>query len=162
MNGPLIGNNMISPSVYMSFEIIRMVYGAILVAIFLYLYFSTRKKDTFSSADYIPSGSTNVCPTHYKCGASTIDQVQLENALAARLRDSEQNTETPNFTTDQVFVNPNDSEPTEAMKRRADCAREGVFPWDGLRTPYEDIEKKLTISQNARLRGQQAMSKKMD
>jgi hypothetical protein len=119
-----------------------------------------KKKDTFGAADYMPSSSTNVCPSNYKCGASTIDQAQLENALSARLRESEKYSETPNFTTDQIYIKADDSEPTEAMKRRADCAKEGVFPWEGMRTPYEDIEKKLSISQSARIRGQQSMAKK--
>lgn len=148
-------------SLYVKFRIMQLIVGVLVFIAFVLLYFyAPKRKDAFSAADYVPSSSTDVCPTHYKCGASTIDQAQLENALAARLRASEANSETPNFTTDQVFILPRDSEPTEAMKRRADCAREGVFPWEGMRTPYEDIEKKLSISQTARMRGQQAMAKK--
>ena len=116
------------------------ILGVIIIGIIVWGVVSTNSaKDSFA-ADYMPSSATNTCPTHYKCGASTIDQVQLENSLAARLRETEKNSETPNFGYDQVFIPPVESEPSDAMKKRADCAKDGAFPWEGMAAPYDDFE----------------------
>ena len=119
--------------------IIFLVVVSIFALIVILIIIFTKPSENFA-ADYMPSSATNTCPTHYKCGASTIDQVQLENSLAARLRETEKNSETPNFGYDQVFVQPVDSEPSDAMKKRADCAKDGAFPWEGMSSPYDEFE----------------------
>lgn len=134
--------NMVYPRSNQKILIGPIILGILVISGFIGLIVFLLTKESYDSfaADYMPSSATNTCPTHYKCGASTIDQVQLENSLAARLRETEKNSETPNFGYDQVFVQPVESEPSDAMKKRADCAKDGAFPWEGMSAPYDDFE----------------------
>lgn len=100
-------------------------------------------KTTDAFLDYRPGGYASACPSHYKCGAASLDQVQLENSLHTRLRESEKYYDAANPTDDQYHVTPMKAEPVACRMTRAANTKEGKYPEDGMITPHSDIEKRM-------------------
>jgi hypothetical protein len=95
--------------------------------------------------DYMP-GAIEPCPSHYRCGAASIDQVKLENDLYANLRESEKYAVPELMGTDQYGVLAKQSEPTGCMIARAKVAHETPLP-EGMYTPENDFERQLLLRQ---------------
>lgn len=89
--------------------------------------------------DYMPD-AVEPCPSHYRCGAASINQVQLENNLFANLRESEKYAVPELMGTDQYGVLAKQSEPTSCMMARAKVANETPLP-EGMYTPDDDFER---------------------
>jgi hypothetical protein len=100
-----------------------------------------RNKGTEGYLDYMPS-AIEPCPSHYKCGAASINQVAMENDLFNNLRESEKYASDPLMTQDQCCVLAKDSEPTDCMMKRNAAVRENSLP-EGMYTPRDEMEKGL-------------------
>lgn len=107
--------------------------------------------DAETYLDYRPGGYVNACPSHFRCGAASRDQVQLENSLHTRLRETEKYFDAENPTDDQYHVPSSKAEPTVCTMRRAASAKEGLYPNDGMHTPHSEIEKKMSTTHSSRI-----------
>jgi hypothetical protein len=93
---------------------------------------------TQSYVDYMPS-VIQPCPSYYKCGAESKDQIARENTLYANLRKSNTYSVPEFMGTDEYYVQSKDSEPTESIMKRSTIAYEGDMQ-EGTYTPEDDIE----------------------
>ncbi len=91
--------------------------------------------------DYMPT-AVQPCPSSYKCGATSIAQVAMENNLFSDLREANAYTLPETTTSDEVDVVPTEAEPTACMISRASKAREGPMG-EGQYTPYAEIEDRF-------------------
>lgn len=88
--------------------------------------------------DYSPSAVVP-CPSHYKCGAASIDQVSMENDLYSNLMQSNTYMTSELMNTDECCIQAKDSEPSKSIIIRADAAYEAPLP-AGMYTPENEIE----------------------
>ena len=105
------------------------------------LIWSCQKPNDQPYLDYIPS-SVVPCPSHYKCGAASIDQVSMENDLYSNLRESNLSTTSELMNTDECCVQAKDSEPTKSVMLRSTTAYEAQLP-EGMYTPEDAIETSM-------------------
>lgn len=110
--------------------------GAAILIIGIIIMVMVTPKQTY--LDYMPS-AVEPCPSHYRCGATTKEQVAMENRLYADLRESEKYTLPATLTADQISVVATDSEPTGCMMARAAVAKEGPKP-EGLDNTWESVD----------------------
>ena len=87
--------------------------------------------------DYIPS-AIEPCPSHYKCGAQTVAQVELENRLFADLRESNKYENDPNLTGDLRYIVANQTETTTETLERS-FGVEGALP-EGLTNLHSQLQ----------------------
>jgi len=112
------------------------VYLAIII-ILIWRHSTSIKDQPF--IDYMPSVVTP-CPSHYKCGAASIDQVSMENDLYSNLRESNKYMSPELVNSDECCVQAKDSEPTKSIMSRSNTAYEAPLP-DGMYTPENAFEK---------------------
>jgi hypothetical protein len=110
----------------------------VLLIIMLWLLCKMSKKDQ-PFIDYMPSVVVP-CPSHYKCGAASIDQASMENDLYSNLRESNKYMTQELLNTDECCVEAKDSEPTKSVMSRSAKAQETPLP-EGMYTPENDFEQ---------------------
>jgi hypothetical protein len=108
-----------------------------IIIILIWSYYASKKDQPF--IDYMPSVVTP-CPSHYKCGATSIDQASMENDLYSNLRESNKYMSPELLNTDECCVQAKDSEPAKSIMSRSNTAYEAPLP-DGMYTPENAFEK---------------------
>ena len=91
--------------------------------------------------DYIPDVPVP-CPSDYRCGGTSREQVAMENRLYRDLREGSKYALPETVTTDAYDVIATEAEPTSCMLQRAAKAKETPMP-EGQYTPYDEIEHRF-------------------
>ena len=89
--------------------------------------------------DYMPT-AIDPCPSHYRCGATTREQVRMENNLFSDLREGSKYTLPETVTSDQYDVVATEAEPPSCMLDRANKPGADAREEEGTYTPYDEIE----------------------
>jgi hypothetical protein len=89
--------------------------------------------------DYMPDVPVP-CPSDYRCGGTSREQVAMENRLYTDLREGSKYALPETVTMDAYDVIATEAEPTSCMIQRASAARETPQP-EGQYTPYDEIEQ---------------------
>lgn len=99
----------------------------------------TLKPSTTSSfLDYMPD-VPRPCPSDYRCGGTSREQVRMENRLYTDLRESSKYALPETMTADAYDVPADAAEPVTCMLNRAAHATEAPQP-EGQYTPWDEIE----------------------
>jgi hypothetical protein len=93
--------------------------------------------------DYMPT-AIEPCPSYYNCGATTKEQIAMENRLYSDLRESEKYALPATLTPDQIDVVASDAEPTSCMIKRAAMAREGPKP-EGVHDTWRAVDEGFEV-----------------
>lgn len=96
------------------------------------------KKTTSGFLDYMPD-VPRPCPSDYRCGGTSREQIRMENRLYTDLRESSKYALPETMTADAYDVPANAAEPVSCMLGRASRAREMPQP-EGQYTPWDEIE----------------------
>jgi hypothetical protein len=103
-------------------------------------YLKDREKPTTSGfLDYMPD-VPRPCPSDYRCGGISREQVRMENRLYADLREGSKYALPETMTSDAYDVIATEAEPTDCMLKRASAAKEAP-PQEGQYTPWDEIEQ---------------------
>lgn len=98
--------------------------------------------------DYMPD-VPRPCPSDYRCGGTSREQVRMEERLYTDLRESSKYALPETMTSDTYDVPADAAEPTSCMLNRAATAKEAPKP-EGQYTPWDEIESGfLTRSKKA-------------
>lgn len=89
--------------------------------------------------DYMPD-VPRPCPSDYRCGGTSREQVAMENRLYTDLREGSKYALPETVTMDAYDVIATEAEPTTCMLERAAVAQETPQP-EGQYTPYDEIEQ---------------------
>lgn len=123
---------------YIGITVFRGIVTLIVIVIILIIFVVGRHKPA-GYLDYMPT-AIEPCPSHYRCGATTREQIAMENRLYANLRESEKYSLPATLTSDMISVVATDSEPTSCMMARAARATEGPKP-EGMDNTWESIDR---------------------
>lgn len=88
--------------------------------------------------DYMPD-VPRPCPSDYRCGGTSREQVRMENRLYTDLRESSKYALPETMTPDAYDVPADAAEPVTCMLNRAARATEAPQP-EGQYTPWDEIE----------------------
>ncbi len=88
--------------------------------------------------DYMPD-VPRPCPSDYRCGGASREQIRMENRLYTDLRESSKYALPETMTADVYDVSADAAEPVTCMLNRASRATEAPQP-EGQYTPWDEIE----------------------
>lgn len=98
----------------------------------------SRSATTSPFLDYMPD-APRPCPSDYRCGGVSREQVKMEKQLYANLLTGSKYALPETMTMDAYDVIASEAEPTSCMIKRASNATEAP-PQEGQYTPWDEIE----------------------
>lgn len=115
--------------------------GGVVVCGLLIWFIVTLTKDGTSTGflDYMPD-VPRPCPSDYRCGGTSREQMAMEHRLYVDLREGSKYALPETMTKDAYDVIATEAEPTSCMLQRAAKAQETPIP-EGQYTPYDEIEQ---------------------
>jgi hypothetical protein len=93
--------------------------------------------------DYMPD-VPRPCPSDYRCGGVSREQVRMEKHLFSDLREGSKYALPETMTMDAYDVTATEAEPTSCMVKRAARGREMPQP-EGQYTPWDEIESGFLV-----------------
>lgn len=149
IRAPIFLTGELVPRLYIETTMNKYIVGSLIVAILAIAWAAmsyVRMTNTLGSMtqsksgflDYMPD-VPRPCPSDYRCGGASREQVRMENRLYTDLRESSKYALPETMTADAYDVPANAAEPVTCMLNRAASAKEALQP-EGQYTPWDEIE----------------------
>lgn len=118
-----------------------LILGLTIVLLTIIIWSSCGNKNEDGYLDYMPS-AIEPCPSHYRCGAESINQVKLEKDLYLNLQESNKYANVEQIGSDECCVRAGEAEPMSSMLLRSSNVSEKPMG-EGMYTPHSEIEARM-------------------